>query len=214
MARLIGRIVRAGQITSNSDEGTRFNGIVIEVNEDQLREFPENLLFKEVEIRIGIGTQIASSSEEVSREPAKKKCIGEEMAERNWPIPGRFISKSFSDTWTSWINCRMKMKQPKDPIEMFNKQLEWLAGFDESVAIEVMEASIRNGWIGLHEPKVGAYGNRRAASGNGSNGGELVGDGSWESSRGEFLDRKRAGQSSAIDPFGKDSNEVGGTKYP
>jgi len=56
-----------------------------------------------------------------------------------------------------WVKVRKAMgKKPKDWDSMFYEQAEWLSQFSEADQIEVLSASIRNNWQGLHPPKPGS----------------------------------------------------------
>jgi hypothetical protein len=59
-----------------------------------------------------------------------------------------------------WIVIRKEMgKAPKDWVKMFDEQIKWLTQYPEKLQIEILSASIRNNWQGLHEPKNGSNGN-------------------------------------------------------
>lgn len=70
------------------------------------------------------------------------------------PIPENLSTPAFLDAWSRWQAIRRAGKKPKTPWPLFfAAQLKWLAKFTPAEAVEVIEASIRNGWQGLFEPK-------------------------------------------------------------
>lgn len=79
-----------------------------------------------------------------------------------WKHPYAFsdmqkVSLDFQRQWDTWIHWRMDSFTPrvKDPVGMFQKQLDWLTdnklGLKDQ--IEALSQSIRNGWRGLFLPK-------------------------------------------------------------
>jgi hypothetical protein len=55
-----------------------------------------------------------------------------------------------------WVEVRAAQgKAPKDWEKMFGEQVNWLNKYPESLQLEILSASIRNNWQGLHEPKGG-----------------------------------------------------------
>lgn len=65
-----------------------------------------------------------------------------------------------------WIIIRKEMgKAPKDWVKMFDEQIKWLTQYPEKLQIEILSASIRNNWQGLHEPKNGSNGNGKPKEG-------------------------------------------------
>ena len=91
------------------------------------------------------GNGQATTNKEVQEEK-KSKGVVVELPE-NLRTP-RLISK-----WGDWQEFRKGLKKCKDFGSLFREQSEWLAGFDEATAFEILSASIRNGWQGLFEPK-------------------------------------------------------------
>jgi hypothetical protein len=70
-------------------------------------------------------------------------------------VPAAFAASAlFLSKWEKWQSTRKAMgKKPKDWTEMFQEQINWLEQYPTPVAIEILSASIRNNWQGLHEPK-------------------------------------------------------------
>jgi hypothetical protein len=69
-------------------------------------------------------------------------------------FPPSLSSALFQQTWGEWKAYRMGLRNKlKFPDAQFAKQLSWIAQYPEAVAIEILNASIRNGWQGLFEPK-------------------------------------------------------------
>jgi len=63
-------------------------------------------------------------------------------------------SDPFRAKWEKWQSVRRAMgRAPKNWEEMFQEQIDWLEQYPIPVAIEILSASIRNNWQGLHEPK-------------------------------------------------------------
>ncbi len=63
-------------------------------------------------------------------------------------------SERVRERFSEWIPIRKAMgKKPKDWDKMFAEQCHWLKQFNEADQIEIISASIRNNWQGLHEPK-------------------------------------------------------------
>jgi hypothetical protein len=58
------------------------------------------------------------------------------------------------ETFQRWIAFRKGLgKKPKDWDAMFSEQATWIKQFPEKEAVEILSASIRNGWQGLFPPK-------------------------------------------------------------
>jgi hypothetical protein len=88
---------------------------------------------------------------EESREEKKR----EDRPPLSFCFPLKFDS-AFQEEWRKWVGHRKEYKKPKSGWQsMFDKQLAWLDKFDEPVAIEIMERSMRNGWQGLFDPPNG-----------------------------------------------------------
>jgi hypothetical protein len=64
------------------------------------------------------------------------------------------FSSSFKKQWSKWVEHRQAYKEPKSGWQpMFEKQLAWIERYEEPIALEIMDLSMRNGWQGLFEPK-------------------------------------------------------------
>jgi hypothetical protein len=64
------------------------------------------------------------------------------------------LKDSVQSRFKEWIAVRKAMgKKPKDWDKMFSEQVEWLKDFNEADQLEILSASIRNNWQGLHPPK-------------------------------------------------------------
>ncbi|MFH1010162.1 MAG: hypothetical protein V1784_02870 [bacterium] len=62
----------------------------------------------------------------------------------------------FAVVWADWIRYRMALKVKKPPhwADFFRKQAQWLEeNYTVDVGGEIINASIRNGWQGLFEPR-------------------------------------------------------------
>lgn len=69
-------------------------------------------------------------------------------------VPNCLRTQNFMTAWDKWVAYRQSnFKKLKKPEVTFNSQLEWLAAFPIPVAIEILNASVRNGWQGLFPPK-------------------------------------------------------------
>ncbi len=63
-------------------------------------------------------------------------------------------SERVRERFKEWMPVRKSMgKKPKDWDKMFTEQCQWLNQFNEADQMEIISASIRNNWQGLHEPK-------------------------------------------------------------
>lgn len=68
-------------------------------------------------------------------------------------LPDSLKTQRMMRQWGVWMNFRRGMKKPKNWATLFNAQIEFLSGFAEPVAFEILSSSIRNGWQGLFEPR-------------------------------------------------------------
>lgn len=76
---------------------------------------------------------------------------GESERDLFWP---KWETPRFKAKFLEWREIRTAMgKKPKSWFKMFQEQLIWLSQFSESIALEILSQSIRNGWQGLFEPK-------------------------------------------------------------
>jgi len=73
-------------------------------------------------------------------------------------VPEKLNTVLFQAKWADWIKCRQGKAKVKDWAGLFREQLEWLAGFEEPTAREILSTSIRNGWQGLFPPKANGRG--------------------------------------------------------
>ncbi len=73
-------------------------------------------------------------------------------------LPEKFQTERMKEKWKNWMLTRRGMKKAKDFGAMFNEQIEFLSGYSEATAMEILSASIRNGWQGLFEPKATSKG--------------------------------------------------------
>lgn len=76
-----------------------------------------------------------------------------ENNKRGAQIPKNLQTPAFKSKWNQWVDCRMSMKRPKSWDALFKEQIDWLSAYPEHEAIEILSASIRNGWQGLFAPK-------------------------------------------------------------
>jgi hypothetical protein len=67
-------------------------------------------------------------------------------------------SADFLAKWERWQSARRAMRKPKNWAILFQEQLDWLAKYSPEVAVEILSASIMNGWQGLFPPKNGTNG--------------------------------------------------------
>lgn len=74
-------------------------------------------------------------------------------------------SEPFRAKWAKWVECRRAMRKPKRWDVLFQEQLDWLASYTPDQAVQILSASIMNGWQGLFPPKNGQNGH---ANGNGA----------------------------------------------
>lgn len=72
--------------------------------------------------------------------------------------------------WRQWQTVRRGLKKPKNWLDLFNEQCEWLGQHTEPVAFEILSASIRNGWTGLFEVKSNQW---KGGSGSGKSSGNF-----------------------------------------
>lgn len=64
-------------------------------------------------------------------------------------VPKKLNTLAFLNKWADWVKFRRGQKSVSDWHALFQEQLNWLDGFDEATAIEILSTSIRNGWQGL-----------------------------------------------------------------
>lgn len=68
--------------------------------------------------------------------------------------PALCAHDGFKEQWEKWVSYRKSLKtKTKNLKAVFEGQLEWLSEYSPGTAIEILKASIRNGWQGLFEPK-------------------------------------------------------------
>lgn len=80
------------------------------------------------------------------------------------PIPPELDTDEFREAWAGWKAERVARKQKLLTPRGEAAQLKHLAKFGPAVAVEAIEASTRNNWIGLFPEKVNAGGGRAPAS--------------------------------------------------
>lgn len=61
-------------------------------------------------------------------------------------------SMEFGQAWEEWEEYRKQKRSKLTPLSV-KHQIKFLAGFSESVAIQIIRQSIQNGWTGLFELK-------------------------------------------------------------
>lgn len=86
-----------------------------------------------------------------------KESLIRQLDEIPWASELPFNSKAFSDAWSSWIEYRKEMKKPLKPTTV-KAQWKELVKWGEQRSIEAIEASIKNGWQGLFEPRQNSFG--------------------------------------------------------
>lgn len=77
------------------------------------------------------------------------------VGETNPPLPPKLDTPAFKSKWAQWKSIRTTgFRKPKAGwASLFSEQLEFLNRYDEPAAIEILSASIRNGWQGLFPPR-------------------------------------------------------------
>lgn len=75
-------------------------------------------------------------------------------------LPPELDEPDFILAWESWLHERKKRKQPVT-VQAARLQLRDLAAHGVKVAVETIETSIKNGWIGLFPNKVNGNGKAR-----------------------------------------------------
>lgn len=73
-------------------------------------------------------------------------------------FPPSLDTADFRAKWAKWEEHRRGLKKPRDWRVLFGEQILWLSKFPTSDAIEILSASIRNGYTGLFPPN-GSNGN-------------------------------------------------------
>ena len=72
----------------------------------------------------------------------------------NLVIPLTLNTPRFLGIWADWMEFRKSSKgRSKNWTRLFQKNLDWLAGYPEPVAISIVDYSLRNEYQGLFEPK-------------------------------------------------------------
>ena len=77
-----------------------------------------------------------------------------------------FKYEGFVKAWTEWLEYRKERKLKTAAITV-KKQLDFLSTYAASEAIEIINASIQNGWQGLFAPKQTFQGKKEAPVGHG-----------------------------------------------
>lgn len=93
-------------------------------------------------------------SKEDNKESINTKELVEQLDKIPWTTALPFSSEAFSKAWQSWIDYRKELKKPlKDATvkAQWNEFKKW----GEAGAIASIEQSIKNGWQGLFEPRIG-----------------------------------------------------------
>lgn len=67
-------------------------------------------------------------------------------------IPPNLSTPAFIEAWGNWRQHRKEIKHPLTPMSA-KMQLKKLAEWGEAKAIESIETSIMNGWVGVFPPK-------------------------------------------------------------
>jgi hypothetical protein len=106
-------------------------------------ETPENA-GREGKGKEGKGTDSAGAPGGVGEKPESDPIMD---------IPRELQTPEFVKAWRQWIECRKAHKKPKSWPALFNAQLQWLVQFGAHHAVEVLNQSMRNGWMGLFPPK-------------------------------------------------------------
>lgn len=70
-----------------------------------------------------------------------------------------FDSDSFKQCFDEWVEFRKEKRKSLTP-STIAKQNEFLLKYSENIAIQIIEKSITNGWVGLFEPKDGFSGSQ------------------------------------------------------
>lgn len=78
-------------------------------------------------------------------------------------IPDQLNTPAFLTAWEEWQRHRSEIKKPLKPT-MTKKQLAFLALAGEASAVEMIENSIRNGWLGLFPPTSAGNGKKARMS--------------------------------------------------
>lgn len=88
-------------------------------------------------------------------------------------IPENLKTQPFTNAWQQWMTFRRGMKACKDWVTLFRKQLSWLSEMGPEIATECVNASIRNGWQGLFDPRL-KKGNSKQPNGRQMTNDEIV----------------------------------------
>ena len=87
-------------------------------------------------------------------EEGKKKGGSSEKRIFKDAIPPKLNTPLFNQVWKEWMAYRVGIgRKPKDWNSLFAKQIEYLSRYEPEIATEMINRSIRNGWIGLFEMK-------------------------------------------------------------
>lgn len=73
------------------------------------------------------------------------------MKKKSFEIIMPFDSHEFIEMWEMWIQFRADIKKPYKSDLSIQAQFKKLSKYPESVAIEMIEQSIANGWQGIFE---------------------------------------------------------------
>lgn len=94
----------------------------------------------------------ASDAIQIQKHIQKQKNKTEEVVLKE--LPSHLNTARMQNRWQVWMNHRRAFKKPGSWLNLFNEQIDWLSKLDEPTAHEALDASIRNGWQGLFEPKL------------------------------------------------------------
>lgn len=93
-------------------------------------------------------------NKEDNKEVINTKGLIEQLDKIPWASDLPFSSDAFSNAWQSWIDYR---KQLKKPLKDATVKAQWkeFVKWGEASSISSIEQSIKNGWQGLFEPRIG-----------------------------------------------------------
>jgi hypothetical protein len=101
--------------------------------------------------------RVARHREKLRKSLAVTQCNAEVTPANDLPSASAYLSvlkEGVRGRFLEWIPVRKAQgKKPKDWDAMFSEQVRWLQQFSESDQLEILSASIRNNWQGLHLPE-------------------------------------------------------------
>lgn len=99
-----------------------------------------------------LGYALGLASENLPDNENDNEDINKDKEEEKGKYNYAFDSEFFKKSWHEWVVFRKEKKQKLTP-STITKQMELLSKQTEQVAIQMIQTSITNGWIGLFKPK-------------------------------------------------------------